>query len=51
MMAHIADIIQLIIIVALIWYFYKRLIQNTASEKLVRGMLGLVLLWVSSFVC
>ena len=48
---HLSEIIQLAIIVALIWYFYKKLIQNTASEKLVRGILGLALLWVSSFVC
>lgn len=51
MMAHLSEIIQLVVIICLIWYFYKRLIQNTASEKLVRGILGLVLLWVFSFVC
>ena len=50
-MMHVSEIIQLVIIVVLIWYFYKKLIQNTSSEKLVRGILGLVLLWVSSFVC
>lgn len=50
-MMHLSEIIQLAIIVALIWYFYKKLIQNTASEKLVRGILGLALLWMSSFVC
>lgn len=48
---HVSEIIQLAIIVVLVFYFYKRLIQNTASEKLVRGILGLVLLWVFSFVC
>ena len=50
-MTHLSEFIQLGIIVILIWYFYKKLIQNTASEKLVRGILGLVLLWVFSFVC
>ena len=50
-MTHLAELIQLAIIIALIWYFYKTLIQNTSSEKLVRGILGLVLLWVFSFVC
>ena len=50
-MMHISELIQLTIIIGLIWYFYKRLIQNTASEKLVRGILGLVLVWVFSFVC
>ena len=50
-MNHISEAIQLAIIIALVWYFYKKLIQNTASEKLVRGILGLVLLWVFSFVC
>lgn len=50
-MMHLSELIQLGIIVALIWYFYKKLIRNTASEKLVFGILGLVALWVFSFVC
>lgn len=50
-MMHLSELVQLGIIIVLIWYFYKKLIQNTASEKLVRGILGLVLLWVFSFVC
>ena len=50
-MMHISELIQLAIILFCVWYFYKRLIQNTASEKLVRGILGLVLLWVFSFLC
>ncbi len=50
-MTHVSEIIQLGIIIVFVWYFYKKLIQNTASEKLVRGILGLVLLWVFSFVC
>ena len=50
-MVHLSELIQSAIIIALIWYFYKKLIQNTSSEKLVRGILGLVLLWISSFIC
>ena len=50
-MMHLSEIIQLAIILAFVWYFYKTLIQNTSSEKLVRGILGLVLLWVFSFIC
>lgn len=50
-MTHLSEFIQLGVIVVLVWYFYKRLIQNTASEKLVRGIFGLVLLWLASFVC
>lgn len=30
--------------------FYRSFIQNTQSEKLVRGLLGLAGLWVLSFV-
>lgn len=50
-MMHISELIQLVIILFCVWYFYKRLIQNTASEKMVRGILGLGVLWVFSFVC
>lgn len=48
---NVSEIIQLGIIIVLIWFFYKKLIRNTASEKLVFGILGLVALWVFSFVC
>ncbi len=30
--------------------FYRGFIQNTQSEKLVRGLLGLAVLWIASFV-
>ncbi len=30
--------------------FYRCFIQNTQSEKLVRGLLGLAVLWIASFV-
>ena len=49
-MSHLADLVQFGIIITLIWYFYKTLIQNTASEKLVRGIFGVVLLWVFSSI-
>lgn len=43
-------LIQVVIIVALLWLFYRSFIKNTQSEKLVRGLLGLAGLWASSFV-
>lgn len=43
-------LIQIVIIVGMIWLFYRSFIQNTQSEKLVRGLLGLAALWVISFV-
>ncbi len=43
-------LIQIIIIAGMMWLFYRSFIQNTQSEKLVRGLLGLALLWVLSFV-
>lgn len=44
------DLIQIIIIVATIWVFYRSFIKNTQSEKLVRGLLGLAVLWMLGFV-
>lgn len=41
---------QIIIIAILMYMFYRSFIQNTQSEKLVRGLLGLAGLWVLSFV-
>lgn len=43
-------LIQVVIIVAMLWLFYRSFIKNTQSEKLVRGLLGLAGLWASSFV-
>ncbi len=43
-------LVQVVIIAAIIWVFYIKFIQNTSSEKLVRGLLGLAALWVVSFV-
>lgn len=43
-------VIEVAIIVTMIWLFYRSFIQNTQSEKLVRGLLGLAGLWALSFV-
>lgn len=43
-------LVQIIIIAVLMYMFYRSFIQNTQSEKLVRGLLGLAGLWVLSFV-
>lgn len=43
-------LIQIIIIAIIVWLFYRTFIRNTSSEKLVRGLLGLALLWVVSFI-
>ena len=43
-------LIQVVIIVGLLWVFYRSFIKNTQSEKLVRGLLGLAGLWALSFV-
>lgn len=43
-------LIQIIIIALIVWMFYRTFIRNTSSEKLVRGLLGLALLWVVSFI-
>lgn len=43
-------LVQILIIIVMLLVFYKSFIQNTASERLVRGLLGLALLWGLSFV-
>lgn len=44
------NLFQIGIIICVVWFFYRSFIQNTASEKLVRGLLGLALLWAGSFL-
>ena len=44
------NLIQIFVIVAMIWIFYRTFIKNTQSEKLVRGLLGLAVLWMLGFV-
>lgn len=42
--------IQIIIICVIVYAFYVSYIKNTSSEKLVRGLIGLGVLWALSFV-
>ena len=44
------DLIQVVVIGVAIYFFYRSFIENTQSEKLVRGLLGLAGLWVLSFI-
>lgn len=44
------NLVQILVIVVLIWFFYKTFIKNTQSEKLVRGLLGLAALWMLGFL-
>lgn len=50
MLGNWIGLIQILVIVAVVGAFYRSFIQNTQSEKLVRGLLGLALLWILSFV-
>lgn len=40
------NVIELIIIVGIVFGFYKRFIQHTPAEKLVRGMMFLIFGWI-----
>lgn len=44
------NIVQIIIIAFFVLMFYRSFIQNTQSEKLVRGLFGLAALWIASFI-
>lgn len=44
------DIIQVIIIAVAVYAFYVSFIKNTSSEKLIRGLFGLGILWAFSFI-
>ena len=44
------NLVQIIIIIIAVWFFYKTFIKNTASEKLVRGLFGLAALWLLGFL-
>ncbi len=44
------SLVQIVVIVVLIWFFYKTFIKNTQSEKLVRGLFGLAALWMLGFL-
>ncbi len=43
-------LIQVVIIIVILWIFYRSFIKNTSSETLVRGLLGLAALWGISFI-
>jgi len=47
---HIINFLQIAAIAVVCWLFYKRFIKNTISERLVRGILGLVVLWLFSWL-
>ena len=44
------NLVQLILIAVIVYAFYRNFIKNTSSEKLVRGLLGLGVLWSLSFL-
>ncbi len=43
-------LVQILVIIAVLCLFYRSFIRNTSSERLVRGLLGLALLWGLSFI-
>ena len=43
-------LVQILIIMVMLALFYRSFIRNTSSERLVRGLLGLALLWAVSFI-
>lgn len=47
---HLINLLQVAVIAAACWLFYKRFIRNTNSERLVRGVIGLIVLWLSSWL-
>lgn len=40
------NILELLVIIAIVFAFYKRFIQHTPAEKLVRGLMFLVFAWL-----
>lgn len=44
------NVIEILIIVVTLYIFYRKFIQNTQSEKLVKGLLFLVFMWIFSEV-
>lgn len=47
---NLINILQIIAVGAILWLFYKRLIKNTTSERMVRGLIGLAAIWLSSWL-
>ncbi|MCL2331071.1 MAG: diadenylate cyclase CdaA [Proteobacteria bacterium] len=44
------EVAEILVIFAIAWLFYRRFIRGTGSEKLVRGLIGLGIMWVASLV-
>ena len=44
------NLVQIVLIAMVVYAFYRSFIKNTSSEKLVRGLLGLGILWMLSFL-
>ena len=42
------NIIEVVILILLLWYFYRKYIKGTQSENLVRGMFVLIFMWIFS---
>ena len=42
------NIIEIVILIFVLWYFYKKYIKGTQSENLVRGMFVLIFMWIFS---
>ena len=49
-MFNLLDIFQIAIIALVVYTFYIKFVKNTSSEKLVRGLIGLGVLWAGSFI-
>ena len=41
---------QIVVIAAIVLFVYRTFVENTSSEKIVRGLFGLAVLWIVSFV-
>lgn len=44
------NVLEILVIAAILWVFYTRFIKNTQSEKFVKGAFVLVFLWIFSEV-
>ena len=44
------SVVQICVICVIVYVFYISFIKNTSSEKLVRGLIGLGVLWLLSFL-
>ena len=42
------NVFEVLVIVAVIIFFYEKFIKNTNSEKFVKGVIALVFLWIFS---